>query len=486
MRGTGLLAIPSRGRPRLLVRAAAAWSRVAGGETSWSLLLVDPDRSESELRASIAEAPGPTSAGPIRVAGSGALAALRAGLAAGLPAPAATALGFALGLGPRLGEAGDFGARRNLALLLGAGSLLAMADDDVRPDFREADFRGPDRGPGEPTPTARGDPTRICPCPAGDEAGRWTKAAEESSLARAERLLGPGGDQSAPGGSAGGIARGEPRIAALCFGSYGDSGMGSNRHLILSPDAVVDEALEDAAFPESAATRNMLRAPPRDHAGATVFMGMHCALDLRGLVPPFPPFGRDEDGTWGRALTAMHPEALLAGSSLCVAHRPEPARGAAEIGPESWRLGANELLRTGLVLVASEGRKGYEDIGGALEDLGLRIGEGEAAELERLAALVHEGRMARLEELIERAPPGRELWTEAAEAALGAIAELALGPEPWRPRELDGLSRRSAASLLGGYLAAYGGLLRSWPALFAAAASRAAAPPTSFEEPYLI
>jgi hypothetical protein len=131
------------------------------------------------------------------------------------------------------------------------------------------------------------------------------------------------------------FANGRGRVIATAAGVVGDSGMGSPVYLLTLQGQPRESLLED--YESYRATRAVHRgAPTITFSNSDLFMGAHVALDVRGLIPPFPPVLRNSDGVFGSLLKTCFPEFCIAFLPWQVEHAP----------PEIRRLSFSDSVRS--------------------------------------------------------------------------------------------------------------------------------------------
>lgn len=479
--GLGLLAIPTKDRHGTLERALNAWKDALGElpvEGSLPDILVSDDSvNEYALTKSVVESFAATYAGSTlfldRVS--------RIAFAEALVPAGGRAAAFALGLDGGPAGLGRYGAARNLILLAAAGRAVALADDDMLPDFRIH----PDASKGLSL-SSDPDPTVIRPFADCGVLADWLSPAEgtvesphRSILGRSTRellleseALDVSNADSTLLESSLGI---ESRVAALCFGTWGDSGIPTNRYL-LALRGLVDpratEVYEVDKYEEALCGRMVFRSTLCTTLGGRVFMGGHIALDARSLLPPFGPYGKDEDGLWGFCLGILHQELMIAYPARSMLHEPPNARSSTREEALRWDLWLNETLRVVLGLLASRhesGEAAYTSLGGRLRSIASGPRPGFRSALAEASARSIAARIGLLEQAL--AEYGREpaAWAADMDAAVTALTTRLQEPRFWLPRELESIEPEKAETILADYLVRFGELLEAWPGLFNAA-----------------
>jgi len=266
----------------------------------------------------------------------------------------------------------------------------------------------------------------------------------------------------------------ESRITALCYGTWGDTGIPANRYL-LGLRNIVDTGLpsvyEEANYGSALESRMIFRAPLRTTVGGKTFMGGHIALDARSVLPPFSPAGRDEDGLWGFCLGILQPNCLVAYPRQAVLHAPPVARKSSREEALTWDHCLNETLKVLLVLLGSRHEKdstAYVLLGNRLA----AIATGSRPELRRnlaeATARSISARIALLEKALnEYKTPAA--WVADVETAIESLLLRLERPGFYIPREFSGMDPVSAENTLADYLLRFAELLQAWPTIFAAA-----------------
>jgi hypothetical protein len=118
-------------------------------------------------------------------------------------------------------------------------------------------------------------------------------------------------------------------VLVTMLGAEGDAGMGSSLHLLtLDGDSRARLLASEAAYRHAVARRRVLRGVTRPTVGDGGFcMAMHLGLDGRGLLPPFLPVQRNQDGVFAALVRCCLGGGLFGYLPRAVVHRP-PAPGA--------------------------------------------------------------------------------------------------------------------------------------------------------------
>jgi hypothetical protein len=123
------------------------------------------------------------------------------------------------------------------------------------------------------------------------------------------------------------FSQGRGRVVLTSAGLAGDSGMGPPLNFLWLQGSERDRLLEH--YQSHRATRAVHRCADVATVSSTgSLMTPHVALDLRGIIPPFSPVLRNEDGAFGKMLRACSPDSYLAFLPWAVEHAPPDTRGA--------------------------------------------------------------------------------------------------------------------------------------------------------------
>jgi hypothetical protein len=375
---------------------------------------------------------------------------IRLSFAAALRREAGEGAAFALD-GGTPGEAlppESYGATRNLALLLAAGSRFAFCDDDVLPDFRI-----PSSFSEEAFESDEKDPTLIYPYRKSEGLESFSLSVEGLPIDAYPYLL-RGSDDAFP-----------RRPAAICFGTWGDGGMPSSRYLLMNRGQVASELFfDEEAYEEAMNGRSLLRATDARISGGLFFIGMHAILDASALLPPFSPLGRGEDTLWGASVAALHPELAICHTPYCVHHDPLPRASSGKAGALGWGMSLDSIL---LFLVAKRrtdgGPEAYRTIGKEILELSSRSAEGLRELLYGIALAAAESRLATYKQALDAWDSSPSWWARDVEGAMAAVRSDIEAYTPKAPHELADLDAFAA------YLSGFGRMLQAWPETFAAA-----------------
>ena len=316
-------AIITAGRPRLLVRCLESLvSNCALGGNRPRILIVDGSRQDRHSAANrrAGREIGTRTRLEIDYVGPEQGRALRSRLAAGGVPPRT----LRFGLTP-----GSTGANRNIAVLMAGGSNLVMFDDDAicapwslaerepgvtiagTADLREFGFF-----------STRRAALRMCrPAPISliDAHGQLLGATSR------DLVSGALGDLAA--GSADGlrsaIEKGaEYRVRVSFAGLAGDSGTSCPYHLLFATGALKEKLTADPGVLATALrSREVIRIARRNIVTRVPnCMALCMALANDALLPPFLPFGRNQDGLFGVMLHGIDRTALFGHLSYGIVH----------------------------------------------------------------------------------------------------------------------------------------------------------------------
>ncbi len=468
------IAVITADRPRVLQRGLESFARHLDHHgQSARLLVVDgshaPEHQAAnrETAADLAQASGRR----FEYAGPAEAAAIRRHLNDSGLAPAL--LDFAL-------TPGAIGANRNLALLLTAGEHILMADDDIVCE------------PWTRTPLAGGvavwghsDPQESEFFPSRDDV-RHAAAWEAGDLLAAHAgqlgqplagLLGARGQAADLGETCahllGALVDRRPSsVRVTLSGIAGDSGTYCpHSRLFASGPTHARLAGSRETFEQALRGREVLRAArrttlthdPRCMAGC---MG----LVNRGLVPPFMPAGRNEDGVFGATVVALDPLALFAHLPVGVVH--DSGRPAA-YEDRSMRSASESRVSELLILLTRAAVQTAQSTDAAVRLAGLAAAFEDAAALEPRTFADHVTRvlldaraqqLVRIEAMVARPAEYPPYWRTALDEYRRTITRSLTRPDFFLPIEFQdagGVDR--GFERLRRFIGDFGGLLRMWP-----------------------
>ena len=236
------------------------------------------------------------------------------------------------------------GANRNAALLDAAGGAVVMVDDDTTARATQL----PDAVHGLRF-SSRGDPWSIHFFSDVDQALAAAEWEDVDIFDCHRRLLGKSLAQCAFGESAqippasldaeadaldlnsadpvlvDAFEHGRGRVAVTSIGLAGDSGMGVPINFLWLAGEERERLLEN--YETYRATRGVHRSAQVMTVSASGFlMTPNVAFDLRGIIPPFSPLQRNEDGAFGKMLRACAPSSYIGYPPWAVEHVPAQTR----------------------------------------------------------------------------------------------------------------------------------------------------------------
>jgi hypothetical protein len=376
------------------------------------------------------------------------------------------------------------GACRNALLLHTVGEPLVQADDDTICNLAPALNARPGL-----SLWSSGDPTESFCFASADEARAAVRFEPRDYLGLYETVLGRsvagvlaerGADQevdleSVLAAFVKRLEHGECRVVTAALGIVGDSGLGSSDRYFLF-DGPSRERLRDAgeAYRRAFESRQLARAAPRTTlAESGPCMGLALGLDNRGLLPPFLPVLRAQDGVFGTVRRLCLPSTTAAYLPWLVEHAP-PGDRRATVEQALRPAGRTRLADLLLSLMGDLEPAGATDPAGRLEALGrhlLELGSWPLADYVARCRRDVTARAAEVQALIERAAArgldGDGCWRHDVAVYARALVERAASADA--PAEFldEGLSPEDAARRGQRLVALYGELLRCWPALVA-------------------
>jgi hypothetical protein len=377
------------------------------------------------------------------------------------------------------------GGSRNALLLHTVGDLLLQVDDDTlcqalpAPECRE-----------ELALSATFDPTEFWFCSEGQPCPVPGEASETDLLGLHEQLLGRTvadclADSRVPelaSANARFVRRlesGAGPILTTAAGVAGDSGMGSCLPLLTLEGASRARLhRSEADYRDALRRRQWMRAVTRP----TVTDGGYCmalnlGLDNRRLLPPFLPFQRNQDGVFGAVL------ALCCGGHtgflpwMVLHHSLEERSASNPEVPWHWAMQPQTGHLMQVLLGSFPQGSGTATPESRLARLGSWLEEiaswdsADFAEYIRLHVWNAQTRTAsQLEAQLRKYGSRPTYWAEDTHRALTALTESLTAPEAGLPADVcatwgpDQAQQRFQRLVLR-----YGGLLRAWPDLVAAA-----------------
>ncbi|MBK8256812.1 MAG: hypothetical protein IPK82_29590 [Polyangiaceae bacterium] len=477
------LGVPTRDRPDLLERAIVSYHENARAHgRAIEIVVADdaPDRDARDRARAHLRALSRSIGAPIAYAGLEEKLEFVRSLAAASGVPEDL-----VRFGLVCTDARHFGAgaHRNVLLLHGTGGRMLLADDDTV--CRVAPV--PDTESGKAL-SSDDDPTRFWFPDEGKDALDLVVPGPHDHLAAHEEMLGlrvsealrpPSGAvlrlDRLGWGSLRRLRAETSRIVLTASGVAGDSGVGSPAFLLFL-GARSRERLHRTrgVYDQAFTSRRIVRGASCPTVADSAFcMGLNLGVDLTGLMPPFMPVERNEDGVFGAAVRWVRRDGFFGFLPQVVAHLPPGGRSHTLEGVWSSLGGnnANDMLVSlmrgeladspplapehALSLLARQ-LLAWADL--PAEDLGAL-----------LRARVWRERTRRMFELDERLRVlGRSpsWWAEAADSYLSGTRRALATPGFAVPRDLAaafGAERTGAVyrSMLRGY----GALVGAWPTL---------------------
>jgi hypothetical protein len=273
------------------------------------------------------------------------------------------------------------------------------------------------------------------------------------------------------------LRRGGGYVAASFNGVLGDSALYSTWSLLQQTGATRQRLLSsEAAYRRALTSREMLAAVSRttvSHGG--LCMGYTIGLDNRGLLAPFPPVLRNEDGVFGALMHRCFPGACFAHLPFAVLHAPPQGRGYATDYVE----GAAAVRMCDILIsqiesaplpADADGDEAVRAVGQALVDCG-NLPLEEFQERARLALYAQSKRRAgSLYEWLAQQHGAPKFWSDDLRCQIAAWEAAILDPSFPAPSDLPARDPALAQDLVF----RYGQFLAYWPALVAAAKDLAA------------
>jgi hypothetical protein len=415
---------------------------------------------------------------PVSYIGPSERAKLRQRLVKAVP-QAESSLEWLLDRGPRTRRGGG-GRSWNLALLLSAGRLFAMLDEDFRlPLHRHGDVR-----------------SGLEPNPAVAASARFYRrlddaldAGEEYSLDPFELHLGVCGDrigaavaqepyrldrESLRGINLGRLEhlRGDARVLYTLNGTCGSSGTESALWLYqLDAESRADFWVDRESYLRNIEAQSLwygcMRAKPATHAYFTPFV-----FDNRELLPCTNPDGRGEDGLASAATQFCHPGSLVMHLPTAIGHAQESQRKRSEVTMAAHTPRFNHYLRDyvsnqiGTAKASSPGHR-LGLLGAIVEDLGSADDSTLISSLEEYLGFVRADVVERLQNQFELLADAPVYWQADVRSIVrnngnALLKQGAPRLADW-PEEIDAAGCASAARL---ELIDMARAWRDWPALW--------------------
>jgi hypothetical protein len=467
----GVVGIPTRNRPRMVVRCAVAYADHAARHGRRIRTVVMDDGTDGAARHALTEVAGRLE-GPVDYAGLEEKRAYARKLAEVAGAPEEV-VAFAL-LDP-FDTGSTYGANRNALILETIGEMLLSADDDTLPK----PYRPPGAEPG--IAVAGGRPPIDYWFFDDLEAGmEHVAASDEDVFATLESMLGrPASALIAEAGDRVNLERvGQDRLArllddpgrvvAVMPGMLGDVGGESPLYHLLSARGESHRAMvaTEESYRMALGRRDQLRAvrtPALSQGG--YLMTTAAAFDVREMVPPFFPVFRCEDNLYGDLLRWCRPHDWIGHVPTALVHSPEGARtyDNAALEKPGFLLPLAGILSLLLEDAAGEGG----GCGHRLHRMGrtlaatVRAGDFEEVIRARVASSVRE-RIRYVRLCREAYADSPEWWHQDLERHARALESIPEAAEviPWETGSLEDVRE---------LLAAFAELLGWWPTMWRAA-----------------
>jgi hypothetical protein len=272
------------------------------------------------------------------------------------------------------------------------------------------------------------------------------------------------------------LNRGEGRVLATSLGLAGDSGLGGPQwYLLLRGQARQRLLTSEKTYRELCRSRRVRRSvPAHTIAGSELWMGYCVGLDNCTTLPPFFPYGRNEDGVFISTALACDRSAFVGHVPGSILHMPSGPRSyaAEDISTGFSRLRFCDFL-SGLLASAplpfpSDDRaREMRRLGAWLVDVAndeVAFGEVATTGCWRL----QDSRLRRLEETLDEAE-GPMSWRRDVESQIAALRHALESPTFPCICDLDSSTQvRSGLDEARVAVRNYGRLLHHWPDVVAA------------------
>jgi hypothetical protein len=379
------------------------------------------------------------------------------------------------------------GSSRNLLLLHAVGDLLLQVDDDTL--ARLGPSSGARRGLAL---SSRFDPTEFWFLHDG-EPNSAEAPVDADLLAVHEQLLGRSlGDCVTAAGpdarpdfdeTTAAFFRKGGNVLVTAAGVAGDSGMGSSISLLtLEGESRTRLLRSEHDYRHALAAHRVLRAVTRPTVCDAAFcMAPNLGLDNRGLLPPFLPVLRNQDGVFGALLRTGLGSGYFGFLPWVVQHKPPRDRSAS---PPPWRDAIR--LRSGQIIQALLGSIAFQPhpdhpgrnlrkLGRALADLASlpQPAFDEAVHLQVWAQMSRQA--AHLAAQLRRFGAEPDYWANDVRQLLQALGEELPNERYAVPADVeDGPDGRSASERFRHLVLRLGHLVQAWPDIVEAARDRRA------------
>jgi len=460
-----IISWPTKNRHKMIKRAMDKWIKVFS-EYGYTPDLVIADDSDSVERESIRSTASDYSRhypGKIFFISRDNVEELIQKFAASLR----DSLNFALGKDLRFNHiGGSYGVTRNISILAGYGKVLAMADDDIIPDFRTisttdkglhilSDTRGFQVTPlhdGEQYPgiPLKKDPFLYHKILIGENAANLIKNNPPLNIKNInscdfQKLI-----------------HKNPRIKAVCFGSYGDAGMDNKTYLLRTRSKLSINFKTGQEYKKLRESRNIFRSNSCLSAGCRELMGMHFIIDERDISPPFSPLTRTEDALWPTVMEALHPDSLVAHPPLSLHHNPGTVRQNKPVTRGKLRIGLNESLQLicSWIPAAVHYKPTYENLSRSL--MNFSQSEKLPSTMAALTIRSYTEKQRQLHEQLKIYKGMPENWAEDVRTWINSLELSMDSPGFWLPWHF-----RDSGKGFRDYIFSFGKLIQDWPEIFA-------------------
>jgi hypothetical protein len=275
------------------------------------------------------------------------------------------------------------------------------------------------------------------------------------------------------------LNQGAGKVAVTSFGMAGDSGMGSTRYFLHQQGENRERLVEsETDYQTWATTRNVLRAVKTTTVSeGTFFMFCAAALDMRELLPPVFPIGRNNDGMFSAALRVVSPRTYIGHLPWMITHDPPMERTSSK--EANIYHGAHFHLMDFIISCVGSFQPpgGEARVADRIRALGRHLtwlGTLDVRDFEDFIRQIFlrqmGGNVARLEESLGIYNRSPEYWANDVEEYLDAVLEAMPKREIVHPAELEqeyGLEE--ALSLVQRLIERYGELAILWPDIVGAA-----------------
>lgn len=349
------------------------------------------------------------------------------------------------------------GCNRNAILLHAAGNMHLVTDDDLF--ARTVVWKNPEK-----TSKKKHDqtlPVRMCHCA---EAGNFEEELTTQPVNICQSHLQYLGQMGSEPGR---------KILLSSPGTYGDSGF-SRSHGIMFDEGNTWKRKIATGYEQLRYSRLMIRMADTDTEGQDIhLLGMQTGFDGTELLPPFFPFGRNEDSLFALMTRICHPSSETAWLGWALEHRPEPPRTISREELIGFRPHLSELIMAQFIqnlppsdLVAPADR--LRSLGDHIQFIG-SLPVSDMTETLHTAwadqAVPHAQKAEHLLKTERRRP---EAWKIDMTEHLECVNRLLGDPDLLFSEKGCGLSAEEA----GSHIRQYGALLQCWPEIYEWATER--------------